>query len=115
MKTSKEYKALLLGQHHEGKATLADIDRVIAWWTTGQRFDIVEATRLYNHHSPEYCVLLELLHEEFPHIVQSNIYAEVENGRVVYYLERSDVFGAIIDRERITEAQAVYFEEVKSV
>ena len=77
MKTSKEYKALL-NKCHESKATLADIERVMAWWTTGKCFDIVEATRLYNHHSPEYCVLLELLHEDFPHIVQSNICADGE-------------------------------------
>ena len=114
MKTAKEYKALLLGQHHEGKAALADIDRVIAWWANGERFDIVQATRLYRHHGPEYCALLELLNEDLPHVPKQNVCAEVQNGRVVYFLERSDFFGRFIDREEITEAQAIYLEEVKT-
>lgn len=113
LRTAKQYRADLLAQCSD-KVMEKDITLVMAWWENGRNFEAVKQTKLYSKQGSAYCVLLEILNEDLPHDFKYNVCAEVDAGKVKYFLEKSNFFGEYISRTEISEAQANRFEDERT-
>ncbi len=71
-----DLKNILKRRRLNSKATLKDIGIVLDWYINGMDtsyFIKVRETRLYNMHSGEYCVLLEVLNSDLDGILNKYV------------------------------------------